>query len=440
MAGAATYLYQDGPHYWYSTQPTVTKLAEDRAEQLKREPDKINEELERRLRKDLQQNGDFNRVHPFPQNSADVPDDFDARLVVLGRAYPYSRESNSPAEVVAREILENRGNSPRVNRNTLVFLAPDKTRLEELDESTRRYLAWESIIIEQTNLNLSPYQVSQAQTQKNAADAAVTARIPETYQWVIVPIQNSPQSEVTWEALKLSGQEPLAIRASRKLRADELYLTSFSPTRLRMELDRIPLWRGNHVEVRQLVEDFSRYLYLPRLKAPTVLLNSVRDGVSLMTWEIDGFAFADAFDQNTKRYQALRVGKMISLDNVHSPELVVKSEIASHQLHEIKKENPDNNLPATPVGEPTIVSGPEVSSKPKRFYGVAPLDPTRVGRDASRIAEEVISHLAGLVGADVKVTIEIEASIPDGASDNLVRTVTENSRTLKFTSHGFEQV
>ncbi len=50
MAGAATYLYQDGPHYWYSTQPTVTKLAEDRAEQLKREPDKVAAELERRLR------------------------------------------------------------------------------------------------------------------------------------------------------------------------------------------------------------------------------------------------------------------------------------------------------------------------------------------------------------------------------------------------------
>ena len=38
LAEAATYLYQDGPRYWYSTQPTVTKLADDRAEQLKREP------------------------------------------------------------------------------------------------------------------------------------------------------------------------------------------------------------------------------------------------------------------------------------------------------------------------------------------------------------------------------------------------------------------
>jgi prepilin-type processing-associated H-X9-DG protein len=55
--GAATYLYQDGPHYWYSTQPTVTKLAEDRAEQLKRDPDKVVHELEQRLRKDLGAHG-----------------------------------------------------------------------------------------------------------------------------------------------------------------------------------------------------------------------------------------------------------------------------------------------------------------------------------------------------------------------------------------------
>ena len=66
------------------------------------------------------------------------------------------------------------------------------------------------------------------------------------------------------------------------------------------------------------------------------------------------------------------------------------------------------------------------------------LDPTRVGRDASRIADEVIAHLAGQVGAEVTVTLEIEASLADGASDQIVRTVTEKSRTLKFTSHGFE--
>ena len=62
-----------------------------------------------------------------------------------------------------------------------------------------------------------------------------------------------------------------------------------------------------------------------------------------------------------------------------------------------------------------------------------------MGRDASRIAEEVIAHLSGLIGSEVRVTLEIEADIPDGVPDDVVRTVTENSRTLKFGSHGFEE-
>ena len=61
-----------------------------------------------------------------------------------------------------------------------------------------------------------------------------------------------------------------------------------------------------------------------------------------------------------------------------------------------------------------------------------------MGRDASRIAEEVVAHLAELVGANVTVTLEIKAEIPTGAPDNVVRTVTESSRALTFTSQGFE--
>ena len=76
--------------------------------------------------------------------------------------------------------------------------------------------------------------------------------------------------------------------------------------------------------------------------------------------------------------------------------------------------------------------------KPKRFHGTAILDSARVGRDASRIADEVIAHFVGLVGAEVRVTLEIEVTIPGGAPDGIVRTVTENGRTLKFKTQGFE--
>jgi hypothetical protein len=63
-----------------------------------------------------------------------------------------------------------------------------------------------------------------------------------------------------------------------------------------------------------------------------------------------------------------------------------------------------------------------------------------VGRDAGRIADEVIAHLVGLVGSDVKVTLEIQADVPSGVPEKVVRTVTENSRTLKFKDHGFEDL
>jgi hypothetical protein len=50
----------------------------------------------------------------------------------------------------------------------------------------------------------------------------------------------------------------------------------------------------------------------------------------------------------------------------------------------------------------------------------------------------VIAHMAGLMGTNIKVTLEIEAEIPDGALEHVARTVTENSRTLKFEDSGFE--
>ncbi|NJM06103.1 hypothetical protein HC891_07715, partial [Candidatus Gracilibacteria bacterium] len=77
--------------------------------------------------------------------------------------------------------------------------------------------------------------------------------------------------------------------------------------------------------------------------------------------------------------------------------------------------------------------------KLRRFHGSVTLSAERAGRDAGKIAEEVIAHLTGLLGANVRITLEIEADIPNGAPDHVVRTVTENSRTLKFTQAGFEE-
>jgi hypothetical protein len=249
--------------------------------------------------------------------------------------------------------------------------------------------------------------------------------------------------------MRLSGQDSLAVRASKKLKNDELLITSFSATRLRMELDRVPLWRGNHVAIKQLVEDIARYIYLPRLKDSSVLLDAISEGLALLTWVQDAFGFADSFDENESRYRGLRVGRIVSLET-DTPGLIVKAEVAQKQLDAERAQPPAGDPPTgtaeggggIEVPEPGTIT-PEhpvpTSTQPKRFHGTVTLDTTRVGRDASRIADEVIAHLSGLVGAKVTVTLEVEAEIPSGAPDHVVRVVTENSRTLKFTSQGFEK-
>lgn len=449
LTGAATYLYQDGPRYWYSTQPTVTKLADDRAEQLKRDPDKVARELDKLLRADLRQKGDFKGVHILPPSSGDVPEDLSARLVVLGIEQTYSKEEGNAAEKAAKMILETRGGSPRLYRNTLVFLAADKTRFQDLDEAIRKFLAWESILAEKDTLDLSPHQVKQAVAQRDSANSTVNARVPETYQWLLVPVQKNPKSPVEIQAFRLSGQDSLAARASKKLKNDQLLTPALLGTNLRMELDKIPLWRGNHVEIKQLAEDFASYPYLYRLTGPSVLTDSINSGLRILTWEQESFAYADSFDDVESRYRGLHCGQPVKLSEDTLQGLLVKPDIAASQTKAEVPSKPETvpeiTTPPETIGGTTKVKAggsktmPPQKQPPTRFYGSVTLDPTRVGRDASQIADEVISHLSGLVGSTLRVTLEIDANIPSGVPDHVVRIVLENGKTLKFTSQGFEQ-
>jgi len=180
------------------------------------------------------------------------------------------------------------------------------------------------------------------------------------------------------------------------------------------------------------------------LKDSSVLLGAIREGLGLLTWEKDSFAYADSYDEAAGRYRGLRGGQHVSIIDSDARGLLVKPEIARMQLDAEKPPPKDakTDKPETPQkpGEtPQVPPAEAQPPKPKRFHGSVELDATRVGRDASRIADEVISHLSGLVGANVTVTLEIEAKIPDGAPENVVRTVTENSRTLKFKNQGFEK-
>jgi len=101
----------------------------------------------------------------------------------------------------------------------------------------------------------------------------------------------------------------------------------------------------------------------------------------------------------------------------------------------------DDDVPEAPTGAvgESPATGLDPVTQPltpqhHRYHGTVRLDPQRVGRDAVQIAEEVIVHLAGLPQAEVTVTIEIEARLPEDAPCSSSQAPdlsgTEQSRTV----------
>ena len=454
LTDRATYLYVDGSRYWYSTQPTVTRLADDRASQL-HEHDVVDE-IVRRLRDEARSRGDFHRVHAC-LGSSDIPDEHEARLIILGPEYSHSKgQADSPARQEAQNILDNRGNSPRNYKNTLVFLASDATRLKELRMAIRHYLAWESIWEEREQLNLDPFQSKQTDTKRKSADDTVKARIPEAYHWMLVPSQPDLKGSLEWTEIRLSGADYLAMRVSKKLKSEEMLLVQMGGVRLRLELDRVPLWRGDDVFVKQLVEDFATYLYLPRLRDSDVLITAIREGLPLLTWTVETFGYAQSKDASG-RYLGL-VGGSATAIQLEGGDLVVKPDVAAEQLRKDAEAQKQTGTTGTgtsytdqegdqgqatggeqPGGDGDVGPIPPTAPVYRRFHGSIQLDSLRIGRDAGSIADEVIQHLTKLVGSNVQVTLEIQAQLQDGASDKTIRDVTENCRTLRFDTFGFEE-
>ena len=457
------YIHQDGNRYWISTRPNLNRTADDRAAQFAKEPEDLYANLLRRLgvENDKENRGDFAGVHVCPQDTNIVPDDPIARLVILRPEQSHKRKhQDSLARKAAAEFLKNRGNSPRINRNTLVFLAPNEKELGSLLGATASFLAWTSILKDKQSLNLDQFQLTQAESKVEELDRTVKLRIGATWIHALIPVQEKPSDDVTWEETKISGNGSRSKRTSEKLALDEALLPKVGSIRLRMTLDQY-LWKDqDHLTLGELSEWFPRYLYLPRVKDRQTLVNAVRDGATAMNPD-DTFATAEAFDETTGRYLGLRYG-VSSPAVIDNHTCIVKPAAAHKQQEEERRQKaeaeaatntapgspPSKSTESSPTTDPSSPEGstspqpvpptPATPQKPRAFIGSVKLDGVRVGKSAGRIADEVLTHLAALPGAKVDVTLEIHVSIPKGADDDVARIVSENASALKFDHASFE--
>ena len=237
---------------------------------------------------------------------------------------------------------------------------------------------------------------------------------------------------------KIPGNEDYSVKASKKLRESELLVTQWSPALLKMELEKW-IWKDEqHVNVKKLWNNMTSYLYFTRLRDEKVLINAIQEGLKSK----DFFAYANDVNEEGK-YLGLAFDKdsvSVSLDD---KSVLIKPEIAAKQV-ELDKPTESKPTESKPTESSTIsdsghqeLTDGDRSSTKTRFHGTVSLDWETLPIKAGEISEEIIKHLKTLKNSNVEITLEISGTIPDGIPDEVLRTLAENCKTLKFTNYEF---
>src|SRR5690606_22270687 len=121
----ATYLYEDAGSYWFSTQPTLNRLADERARSL--EQHIVDDEVVRVLQAEAGQKGGFSRVYAAPDDPTMIDEAPALALVVLKPTTTHTKGAKASAAIdVATDALTRCRSTQRRYRNTLVFAAADE--------------------------------------------------------------------------------------------------------------------------------------------------------------------------------------------------------------------------------------------------------------------------------------------------------------------------
>lgn len=445
LADRATYFYSSGGRYWYDLQANISRRAKDLAEGLP--VGEVHYDITSRLDSQAKSPGDFAGVHVCPDDSADIPDVAEARLVLLHPSLTHKRSvTDSDALKFAQAATERRGTANRTHRNMVVYLAADRDRADELERSVREYLGWSQILERADDLDLTTSQKNQATERRAKASETAEARLLGAYQWALVP-QGQP---ITIKVTKVEGQaQALAERVSRRLGNDGDLATQHAAAAIRHQLETqaAKLWEPGWLDVGSLWRLYAEYPYMPRLKNQGALTAGLTAWP--MLWEQDGFALADGLDEESGRLRGLVLPTDGAAPPVTDATLIVKPDVAlAQRASEAPDEEGEDDAADTgtaPDGQTSAGAGATVGDASAeaptetRYFGSKQLAPDRLATDFKKLFDEVLTPLQSAVGVELRVSVEIEATAPGGFDDAKARTVSENAATLKFDESGFEE-
>jgi predicted AAA+ superfamily ATPase len=426
----------DSTRFWFDTRANLRREMEDRKNRFDPKTD-VRKRIEEVVKKLFASVSPFEGVHVFTPH-ADVPDDSALRIVVLPPEQTFLKEDSRTVTDVVLECLRMHGNQPRHRANRLIFLAADSTVLSRLRDATRVALAWGSIVedVDQGRLNIDQIQRKQAEKESQAANAVLPRAARECFKWLLCPVQDDPTAtKPTIESFPLnttSGNAPGELE--RVCRENELVIDAWSPIHLRGKLKEL-YWKPGKPTVGAVAfwDDSTKYLYLPRLKSREVLASVVRTGAASKDFFGTAYGFTDG------KYDGFAFGDgSISFNDtllLIEPEAATQYAIEQKKLIVAMPPESDNESEQSVVVEPgkkPPVGRTTLLPKAKSFRGSVEVSASLAKSKLNTIAEEVIKLLDSDPNATIRVTLEIDAEFPQGASDTIRRGVSENAANLGF--------
>lgn len=440
LANAARFMHSDLGRYWYSVSASLNRLAADRASQM--EDALVQDQIDKALMvyiNGLADRGMFDAVQVAPGSSADVPDEAGGvRAVVLGVTHAHTGRDGSDAQTEARDILMQRGSTPRVYRNMLVFLAAEQRQLDNVQSAQRTALAWAEIVKEKERLNLTQSDSALAEAKLKEAAETLKTRMKEAWCYLIYPVQETAHADIEWMSSKVAAQDGLLARASKKLVSDQGIWPELGPDNLNRQLEKY-VWNDRpHLSLRDIWEYLNRYTYLPRVRNRAVLAKAVQTAVSGM---LPGpFAYAERHDEATGAYHGLVINGATGIQVViDADSLIVRPDVAEAQRPKTPAtpQAPGNGAEMSDAPDGATGADPaDTASRPDplptRFMGTVMISPDRPARDIHQIVEAIVEQLTTLPDAEVTLRLEIDAEVPSGLDRTKVRTLIENANTLGF--------
>jgi hypothetical protein len=442
LTNQAKFMHSDLGRYWYSMSASLNRIAADRAGQF--EEALVLMEIDKALGtyiNGLGDRGHFDAVQVAPGNSSEVPDEAGGvRAVILGVAHSHTGRDGSEALTEAKDILMQRGSTPRVYRNMLVFLAAEHRQLDNLKDAQRSALAWAEIVRETDRLNLTQSDSALAKAKLTEANETLKTRLKEAWCYLLYPVQESAQAELDWTSAKVPAQDGLLARASKKLVSDEGLLPELGPSRLDRELQKY-IWNGkDHLFLKDLWEYLNRYTYLPRVKNRAVLAKAVQSSIGGM---LPGpFAYAERWEDAKQTYTGLAISGSSHVQVViDSDSVIIKPDVAEAHRPKPSSEpaggggttqpNDEGEKPG-PGSEDAGAETPPVERLPTRFVGTVMISAERPAREIHQVVEAIVEQLTTIQGSEVALKLEIDAEVPSGLDRAKVRTLIENATTLGF--------